>query len=390
VRAMLPSPLHPGRPLTIGILGGGQLAKMLALAAYRMGLQVAILEHGEGSPAGVMTKLEFPGGWSSRADLEAFARASDIITLENEFVPPELLRELSQWRPVYPTPETVALVRDKLTQKQHLARAGIPVAEFQEVTSPVEAGQFAQRVGFPILLKTRLFGYDGYGNRTVETPEALEGAWVELRQRTPEQSLLAERWIPLLKELAVMVARNRRGELAVYPCVETVQQDHVCRIVYAPAPIEEALRRRAQELAVAAVEAIEGIGIFGVELFLSQDGQLYINELAPRPHNTGHYTIEACYTSQFENALRAVCNLPLGSPEMYVPAAVMINLLGVRSGSGFPDDVEPALQAGPAWIHFYGKRESRPRRKLGHVTAVGATLEEAYERARAVAEGILW
>jgi hypothetical protein len=155
----------------------------------------------------------------------------------------------------------------------------------------------------------------------------------------------------------------------VYPCVETVQQDHVCRIVYAPAPIEEALRRRAQELAVAAVEAIEGIGIFGVELFLSQDGQLYINELAPRPHNTGHYTIEACYTSQFENALRAVCNLPLGSPEMYVPAAVMINLLGVRSGSGFPDDVEPALQAGPAWIHFYGKRESRPRRKLGHVTA---------------------
>jgi len=387
---MLASPLHPGRPLTIGILGGGQLAKMLALAAYRMGLQVAVLEHGEGSPAGVMTKLEFPGGWSSRTDLEAFARASDIITLENEFVPPEILHELSQWRPVYPTPETVALVRDKLTQKQHLARAGIPVAEFEEVPSPAAAAEFAQRVGFPILLKTRLFGYDGYGNRTVEAPEALDSAWTGLQQRTPGQSLLAERWIPLSKELAVMVARNRRGELAVYPCVETVQQDHVCRIVYAPAPIEKSLQRRAQELAVAAVEAIGGIGIFGVELFLSQDGQLYINELAPRPHNSGHYTIEACYTSQFENALRAVCNLPLGSPEMYVGAAVMINLLGVRSGSGFPDAVEPALQAGPAWIHFYGKRESRPRRKLGHVTAVGATLEEAYERARAVAEGILW
>jgi len=387
---MLASPLHPGRPLTIGILGGGQLAKMLALAAYRMGLQVAVLEHGEGSPAGVMTKLEFPGGWSSRTDLEAFARASDIITLENEFVPPEILHELSQWRPVYPTPETVALVRDKLTQKQHLARAGIPVAEFEEVPSPAAAAEFAQRVGFPILLKTRLFGYDGYGNRTVEAPEALDSAWTGLQQRTPGQSLLAERWIPLSKELAVMVARNRRGELAIYPCVETVQQDHVCRIVYAPAPIEKSLQRRAQELAVAAVEAIGGIGIFGVELFLSQDGQLYINELAPRPHNSGHYTIEACYTSQFENALRAVCNLPLGSPEMYVGAAVMINLLGVRSGSGFPDAVEPALQAGPAWIHFYGKRESRPRRKLGHVTAVGATLEEAYERARAVAEGILW
>jgi 5-(carboxyamino)imidazole ribonucleotide synthase len=211
-----------------------------------------------------------------------------------------------------------------------------------------------------------------------------------LWQRVQHEGILVEEFVPLQKELAVIVARSRRGELAVYPCVETVQQDHVCRVVYAPAPLPEPLRRQAQELAVACVEAIDGVGVFAVELFLSQDGTILFNEIAPRPHNSGHYTIEACYTSQFENAIRAVCGLPLGSPEMFVPAAVMVNLLGVRSGSGIPDAVTEALRVGKAWIHLYGKRESRPRRKMGHVTAVGATLEEAYRLAQQAADGIMW
>lgn len=387
---MLASPYNPLRELTIGIIGGGQLAKMLAQAAYRLGLRVAIIEHGADSPAGRMTQLEFPQGWNSPEALEAFARASDIITLENEFVAPELLEQLVQWRPVYPTPETVRRVRDKLVQKRTMAAAGIPVPTFAEVATADDALAFAQEQGFPLVLKTRTFGYDGYGNRTVHRAEELPTAWHELQQRNREGSLLVERFVPLHKELAVIVARNRRGELAVYPCVETVQQDHVCRTVYAPAPIPEALRRRAQDIAVACVEAVDGIGVFGVELFLSTEGEILFNEIAPRPHNSGHYTIEACYTSQFENGIRAICGLPLGSPEMVVPAAVMINLLGVRTGSGIPDSVLPALRVGKAWLHLYGKHESRIRRKMGHVTAVGSTLEEAYHYAQQAAEGVIW
>lgn len=387
---MLASPFRAGRELTLGIIGGGQLAKMLAQAAYRLGLRVAIIEHGADSPAGRMTQLEFPQGWTSPEALTAFVEASDIITLENEFVAPELLEAIAQRRPVYPSPETIRRVRDKLAQKQTMAAAGIPVPAFAGVETPEEVLSFACTQGFPLVLKSRTFGYDGYGNATLQTAEDLLGAWEALRQRVASNGLLVEEFIPLQKELAVMVARSRRGELAVYPCVETVQQDHVCRLVYAPAPIPEALRRQAQELAVACVEAIEGVGVFGVELFLSQDGRMLFNELAPRPHNSGHYTIEACYTSQFENAIRAVCGLPLGSPEMIVPAAVMVNLLGVRSGSGIPDSVTAALRVGKAWIHLYGKRDSRPRRKMGHVTAVGATLEEAFRLARQAAEGIIW
>lgn len=387
---MLPSPYNASRELTLGIIGGGQLAKMLAQAAYRLGLRVAILEHGADSPAGRMTQLEFPEGWNSPETLAAFIRASDLITLENEFVGPEVLDYIAQYRPVYPTPETVRRVRDKLTQKHTIAAVGIPVPSFAGVETPEEVLAFAQQHGFPLVLKTRTFGYDGYGNRTLATADQLPHAWTELRQRLPAGGLLVERFVPLQKELAVIVARNRHGEVAVYPCVETVQEDHVCRIVYAPAPIPERLRRQAQELAVACVEAIEGVGVFGIELFLDVDGQLFFNELAPRPHNSGHYTIEACYTSQFENAIRAVCNLPLGSPEMFVPAAVMVNLLGVRSGSGIPDSVLPALRVGKAWIHLYGKRESRLRRKMGHVTAVGNSLEEAYRTAWQAAEGIIW
>lgn len=387
---MWASPYHAQREFTLGIIGGGQLAKMLAQAAYRLGLRVAILEHGADSPAGRMTQLEFPEGWNSPEALSAFIRVSDLITLENEFVSPELLDHIASYRPVYPTPETVHRVRDKLTQKRAMAAAGIPVPTFAGVDTLEEALAFAHQHGFPLALKTRTFGYDGYGNRTVADPEQLAQAWTELQQRLPTSGLLAERFVVLQKELAVIVARNRRGEVAVYPCVETVQQDHVCRVVYAPAPIPEPLRRHAQELAVACVEAIDGVGVFGIELFLTTDGQLLFNELAPRPHNSGHYTIEACYTSQFENAIRAVCNLPLGSPEMFVPAAVMVNMLGTRSGSGIPDVVLPALRVGKAWIHLYGKRESRPRRKMGHITAIGNTLEEAYRIAQQAAEGIIW
>ncbi|MDW8271847.1 MAG: 5-(carboxyamino)imidazole ribonucleotide synthase [Bacteroidota bacterium] len=387
---MLPSPYDPTRVLTIGILGGGQLAKMTAMAAYRLGFRVAIIEHGEESPAGVMTKLDFPGGWTNADELDRFIRVSDIITLENEFIAPELLEHIAERRLVFPSPQTVAKVRDKYVQKQTMAAAGIDTPAFAAVASPADIAAFAAEHGYPVVVKTRTFGYDGYGNALVRSEHEIAGVWQRFTSGEHPRELMVEQFIRFRMELATIVARNQRGECVVYPCVQTIQENHICRVVLAPAPVEPSIAESARTLARRAVEAVNGVGVFGIEMFLTEEGKVLFNEIAPRPHNSGHYTIEACQTSQFENCVRAVCNLPLGAPDMIVPAAAMINLLGERNGSGIPDSPIDALRHGHAWIHLYGKKDCRVGRKMGHITAVGATLEEAFSRARAATEGFIW
>lgn len=387
---MLPSIYHNNKALTIGILGGGQLAKMLAQAAYRMGLGVAVIEHAESSPAGIMTQQEFSRGWTNEEELERFTLASDIVTLENEFIDPHILERIAEKRLVFPTPETVALVQDKFTQKQTMAQAGIPLPHFRAVESAQELIEFGHEHGFPLVVKTRKFGYDGYGNYTARTENDCKLAWNKFMGGEEPRPLMAESFVNFVKELAVIVARNRRGEIAVYPCVQTIQQNHICVTVLAPAPIEEPLLNHAQEIAVACVEAIKGVGVFGIELFLTADDKIIFNEIAPRPHNSGHYSIEACHTSQFENGIRAVCNLPLGSPELRSPAACMINILGERRGSGIPDSIVDLLKHPYASLHLYGKKESRVGRKMGHLTALGKDVNQAFARARDAVEALIW
>lgn len=388
---MLGSPYNRSSnlPLTLGILGGGQLAKMLAQSAYQLGLQVAIIEHGA-SPAGVMTKLEFPGGWSSENDLEEFIKASDIITLENEFINPSILETIAERRLCFPTAETISLIQDKFTQKQTFNSAGIPTTEFKAIDSIQSALDFGAEHGFPFVLKTRTLGYDGYGNATIRNANDIQTARSKFTETEEPRELMAEKFVSFTKELAVMVARNRRGETAVYPCVETIQENHICRVVIAPAQIDPALQHLAKEIALACVETINGVGVFGIEMFLTTEGKILVNEIAPRPHNSGHYTIEACHTSQYENAVRAVCNLPLGSPDMIAPAAVMVNLLGERSGDGIPDSVVDTLNFPTASLHLYGKSGSRKGRKMGHITALGKTVDEALESAIGAAKAMIW
>lgn len=388
---MIPSPYsNNGLPLTLGILGGGQLAKMLAQSAYRMGLRVAVIEHGANSPAGMLTHLEFSDGWTNTEALQKFIAASDIVTLENEFIDIAILEAIAEKRAVFPAPATVALVQDKLTQKETFAAAGIPVTPFSALASPAEAVKFGEKHGFPFIVKTRTLGYDGYGNATVQNAEDCSKAFSRFIKGGIPRKLMGEKFARFTKELAVMVARNRRGETAVYPCAETIQERHICRMVLSPAPIKAELQRRAQEIALACIEAVGGVGIFGVEMFLTEDGEILFNEIAPRPHNSGHYTIEACHCSQFENAVRAVCNLPLGSPEMTVPAAAMINLLGERRGAGTPDSVTDMLRFSKASLHLYGKSESRPGRKMGHITVAGNSLDEVRKEAEEAAEALIW
>ncbi|MCU0330108.1 MAG: 5-(carboxyamino)imidazole ribonucleotide synthase [Candidatus Kapabacteria bacterium] len=387
---MIPSIYAPSEPFTLGLLGGGQLAKMTAAAAYRLGLRVAVIEHGANSPAGMMTKLEFANGWNDAADLDGFIGASDVITLENEFIDPDILEAIAERRLVFPTPLTMRKVQDKLTQKQVMREAGIITAEFAAIDTKDDLVAFGAAHGYPFVVKTRKYGYDGYGNATVRRDTEIDMVWRRFMGGEDPKPIMAESFITFTKELAVMVARNRRGELAVYPCVQTIQQGHICVTVLAPAPIEDELQERARAMAVQCVEAVDGVGMFGVEMFLTTDDRIVYNEIAPRPHNSGHYTIEACHTSQYENHIRAVANLPLGSAEMRVPAAAMINLLGERGGNGVPDSVLDMLRVKGVTLHLYGKKECRKGRKMGHLTAVGDTVDEAFARANEALDGFIW
>lgn len=376
---------YPGQ---IAILGGGQLARMTAEAAAQLGLEVAILERGPGSPAGRIAAREVVGGWSDHDALAALAEGALVVTLENEFVDVGSLAWLEQQGSlVFPSSATLATVQDKLAQKRFMAAAGVPVPRFRGVESQHDVESAAAEWGWPLVLKARRDGYDGYGNATLRTPGDVEPACQRLGW--PRRALLVEAWVPFERELAVMVARGHGGACAVYPVVETVQRDHICHIVRAPAPVSGDVATRAAEIARRAVEAIGGIGVFGVELFVTADGAVVFNEIAPRPHNSGHYTIEACRTSQFENHLRAVLGLPLGDPALVSPAAVMVNLLGTRTGPTRAEGLATALGIAGAHVHLYGKVASRVGRKMGHVTALGETLIEAEERARRAADAIV-
>jgi 5-(carboxyamino)imidazole ribonucleotide synthase len=378
---------HLPYPALVGILGGGQLARMTAEAAAALGIEVAILEREPASPAARIAARSLTGAWTDREQLLALARDALAVTLENEFVDaPSLIWLAEQGVPTFPTGETLATVQDKLLQKRFMREAGVPVPDFVAVRTQEDILRAGEAWGWPVVLKARRNGYDGYGNATLHGPHDVAAACERLGW--PDRELLVEAWVPFLRELAVMVVRGRGGECVVYPVVETIQQNHICHVVRAPAHVAPEVAARAAQIARHAVQAIGGIGVFGIELFETADGQVLYNEIAPRPHNSGHYTIEGCVTSQFENHLRAVLGLPLGSAELVAPAAVMVNLLGTRNGPARAEGLSAALMVPGAHVHIYGKLASRVGRKMGHITALGNTLAEAETRARQAADAL--
>lgn len=381
---MTATPRHP----TLGIVGGGQLAKMTAMAALRLGCDIVILDRQASGPAAHLAAHYLTGDWDDPGALQTLATRVDLVTLENEFVDARGLAALeAAGATVLPSAASIAIVQDKSLQKQALAGHGVPVPQFAAVASIDQAVAVAESFGWPVVLKARRDGYDGKGNVTVRSAAQMAEGWQTLggdRGRT----LMVEAFCPFIAELAIIVTRSRTGETVTYPVVETVQEDHICRIVRAPAQVDAAIAARVQEIAAAALDAVMAVGSFGVECFLTADGQVLINELAPRVHNSGHYTIEACVCSQFENHVRAVLGWPLGSPAMVAPAAVMVNLLGHGRGAGWPTGVADALAVPGAHLHLYGKAESRRGRKMGHITAVGATVAEAEARASRAAHAL--
>ncbi len=357
------------KPVCIGILGGGQLARMSAFEAIRMGINVAILEKIKNSPAGQLTKEEFVGWVDNKKLLKKISDVSDIITLENEFIEHKYLEYIeSLGTKVIPSSQTISLIQDKLIQKQTLTASAIPVAKFIESDEQTDYISISRQLGKKFILKSRKMGYDGYGNSTISNSKEFDSALLKLKDR--HSALYAEEFVPFRKELAVMVARTKK-EIKTYPVVETIQKNHICHTVIAPADISDKLRKEAIEIGIEAVKAVKGYGLFGIELFLTDGNEILLNEMAPRPHNSGHYTIEACITSQFENHIRSVLNMKLGSTEMIKPAAVMINLLGKKNGPGIVSDFNKSFIYEDVHLHIYGKHESRIGRKMGHITMIG-------------------
>jgi 5-(carboxyamino)imidazole ribonucleotide synthase len=370
----------------LGILGGGQLGRMTLQAASALGLDVVVAERFPDSPAARLTSrsVVFDHGWADPQALASLARLAPVVTLENEFVDAGVLDDLERLGArVLPSPACMRVVQDKLLQKQALAAAELPVPRFRAIANAEHLLAAGAELGWPLMLKARRDGYDGRGNVVLHDASQVTVALSALGW--PERSVFVEAFTAFDRELASLVVRGLDGQTAQYPLVETRQDPglHICREVLAPALVPEAVGQQAMAIARAAVEAVGGVGAFGVELFLVSNGEVLINELAPRPHNSAHYSIEACWTSQFDNHVRAVLGLPLGDPGLRVPAAVMVNLLGTSTSLPGDADLQAALATPHTYVHLYGKSDNRPGRKMGHVTAIGTDLEET--RARAIA-----
>ena len=369
----------------IGIVGGGQLAKMTALSALEFGCDIHILERKPEGPAMNLAGKTFIGDWDNPDDLLKLAEHADVITLENEFVDANSLSELEKaGHTLFPTSKSIGLVQDKYVQKQTLQEAGLPLIPFRAIESREEIIEVAKELNWPLVIKARRNGYDGKGNATINDENEIDAAWDKLDG--DNRTLYAEAFCPFVSELAIIITTSRNGEVATYPLVESVQRDHICHIVRAPAHVSDSITENAIDIAQRAVVAFGAIGSFGVEMFLTKDEEVIINELAPRVHNSGHYTIEACECSQFENHVRAVLGWPLGSTKMVKPAAVMVNLLAQDHGSGQPAGLDEALAMPGIHVHIYGKKLSMPGRKMGHVTALGETIPEAEKAAQAAAD----
>lgn len=373
---------------TLGLIGGGQLARMSAYQAFRFGIRLAIYAGDPDEPGNYTTPFTHQGQANDWESLLAFARSCDVITLENEFIDADLLLRLrnESKTPIYPTPESFAKIADKRIEKETFAKAGIPVARWMVPSSNDELPELGLDLGYPYVMKSSKGGYDGYGNRTVHTLEEAHQAW-EALGGSQGRAIIAEAFVPFRMELAVQVARNHTG-IVVYPCCESIQKGHICSTIIVPARIDPDLQQQAQDMAVAACEAIDGIGLFAFEFFLTEQNELLLNESAPRPHNSGHYTIEACVSSQFENHIRAVLGLPLGSSLLRRPTAVMVNLLGKRNQPATAEHVDTLLETADAHLHLYGKLHSKIGRKMGHITLLGDNVEELLTSATHLANSI--
>ncbi len=372
---------------TIGLLGGGQLARMSALAGRRMGYRFRVFDPaGEAAPAAPVCESVVGAPFADTAALEAFARSVDVVGFEFENIPPAALQAVERVCPVHPRWQVLEICQNREREKTFLHAQGFPHAAFRVVTSLAELEAAVEALGAPCVLKTAESGYDGKGQLKIAPGAALDEAWAQWSGGQARRGVV-EAWVEFSAELSVICARNGHGQTTSFPVFENVHANHILDVTIAPARFAPETRRAAVELAEAVTEALDVRGLLAVEMFLTGGGKLVVNELAPRPHNSGHLTFDACVTSQFEQHVRAVSGLPLGSVELLRPA-VMVNLLGDLWGAdGRAPDWTPLLAEPDAKLHLYGKKGAKPARKMGHFCVLdGESVETALGKARAIQE----
>ncbi|HVG87036.1 MAG TPA: 5-(carboxyamino)imidazole ribonucleotide synthase [Vicinamibacterales bacterium] len=362
---------------TIGVLGSGQLGRMMALAARRMGYRVHTLSPATDTPTGQVADLEIAADYDDLDAIRTFAGGVDVITFEFENVSAAAADAAAEFVPVRPSGAALHITQQRAREKAFLADRGYPVPPFARVQTIDELAVGLGSVGLPAIVKTAAFGYDGKGQHRITAIEQAEPVWALIGH----QEGIVEQMVDFASEISVVVARGLDGAIVDYGAIENQHVNHILDLSVAPARVPAAVAAEASALARRAIEELGYVGVLCVEFFVTRDSRLLVNEIAPRPHNSGHLTIEACPTSQFEQQVRAVCGLPLGSPAQPRPAA-MVNLLGEVWSNGEPD-WDAALAVPGAALHLYGKGDPRPGRKMGHITVVADTAEEAAERALA-------
>lgn len=366
-------------PIRIGIIGGGQLGKMIAQEAKRMSFKIIILDPCKDCPASSVSDEIIHADFKDESAIRKLARMSDVLTYEIELANSNALKVLeSQKYPVFPAPVTLEIIQNKFRQKSFLKENGIAVPEFDLVKSVEYLKNLCSDYGLPAMLKACEDSYDGRGNFLIRSMDKTQEAFDFFHGK----ECMLEKFIPFIKEISIMVARNSDGQIVSFPVAENIHSNNVLDMTIVPARISKKVSIKAKRIAQKTMGALKGAGIFGIEMFVTRDEDVIVNEIAPRPHNSGHYSIEACSISQFEQHIRAILDLPLADPQLLTPS-VMVNILGSEHHNGTYkiEGLSKLMSIPGIKLHIYGKKISKPRRKLGHITVTAQNVQEAIFRA---------
>ena len=350
---------------TLGIIGGGQLGMMLTEAAQNLDdiSKIIVLDPTENCPAAKVGAQQIIADFKDEDAIKKLSELSDIITYEIESGNIDVLKKLEENTEINPSPDTLRIIQDKLLQKQFLQKNGIAVAEFEKIENKEELNQMIDKMGLPLLLKTRRDAYDGRGNYKINSKSEIDDALDLFSGKT----LMVEKFVKFEKEVSVIAARNTKGEISTYPVVENIHENNILRTTIAPGRVSETVRKEAEKIAEKTMEVLHGAGVFGIEMFVTSDDEILINEIAPRVHNSGHHTLQSCNTSQFEQHLRAILGMELGDSSIKTPT-IMYNILGPKTFQGEYNVL--FKKQDNIHLKMYGKLESKPQRKIGHVNIV--------------------